>query len=145
MQTLTIDQANSEVEIPILIEASNEKFEKKLEALAYTISQNVSTCSSENRKKLHFAAVIVNNFTNHLYSKAEQFCSEAGINFDLLKPLISETANKVHKEPAYSVQTGPAKRKDNKIIQGHLDMLSENKDLYNLYQLITDQITNTTY
>jgi len=140
LQTLTTDHAGKSIPIPILIEASNPTFEAKLIKLAETISTMVSVHSSENRKKLHLAAVVVNNFTNHLYSEAEQYCIESGISFNLLKPLLKETARKVQTQSAGSIQTGPAKRKDMNIIEGHLNMLSENKDLRDLYQLISAQI-----
>ncbi len=141
LQTLTIDNDNKNIPIPILIEASNTDIESELIKLAETISSQVSVFSSENRKKLHLAAVVVNNFTNHLYSEAEQYCIESGISFDLLKPLLKETARKVQTQSAGSIQTGPAKRKDMNIIEGHLNMLSENKDLRDLYQLISAQIS----
>jgi len=144
LQSLTSGRVDEKTEIPFLIEASNEMMEKRLVQLASSISANVSICSSENRRKLHLAAVIVNNFTNHLYAKAESYCNTANIDYNLLKPLILETANKVQNATAASVQTGPAKRNDHLIIEQHLQMLSDNEELYEIYRLVTDQIIKTT-
>ena len=144
LQTLTSGQVDEKTVIPFLIEASSEMMEKRLVQLASAISANVSICSSDNRRKLHLAAVIVNNFTNHLYAGAEKFCHDSNIDFNLLKPLILETARKPQKASPASVQTGPAKRKDHQIIEQHLQMLSDNQELHEIYRLLTDQIIKTT-
>jgi len=144
LQTLTSGQVDEKTVIPFLIEASNEDLERKLVQLASAISSDVSVYSSENRRKLHLAAVIVNNFTNHLYTEAENYCNASNIDYNLLKPLILETANKVQTVSPASVQTGPAKRNDHKVIEQHLQMLSENEELNELYRLVTNQIIKTT-
>ena len=88
--------------------------------------------SSEKREKIHLSAVIVNNFVNYLYQVANDLMQEQSLSFDLLKPLIMETANKInHLSPA-EAQTGPAKRNDKKTIEKQLNLLKESpyKDIY---------------
>ena len=72
-------------EVPICIEANSEKDLGVLEGLAGQLSGSVYKINSEQRKKLHLAAVYVNNFTNHLYLLGEHICAEEDIPFDILK------------------------------------------------------------
>ena len=126
---------NSEVdfsEIPICIETQNDTDLVLLKQLGNSISNNVLTVSSEKREKIHLSAVIVNNFVNYLYQVANDLMQEQSLSFDLLKPLIMETANKInHLSPA-EAQTGPAKRNDKKTIEKQLNLLkaSPYKDIY---------------
>ena len=65
-----------------------------------------------------------------------------GTNFDILKPLILETAYKVQNLSPYMAQTGPAKRNDKKTIKKHLKKL-ENSPHKAIYQLLTESIQQT--
>lgn len=93
--------------------------------LAGCLSNNVQEISSEKRKKLHLAGVIANNFTNHLYMMAGKILEEEGLDFNLLKPLIFETAHKVMLLPPYEAQTGPARRGDENILGLHKSLLKK--------------------
>ena len=120
--------------IPICLEAQNDNDFKKLELLAKTISNSVTTIDSEQRKALHVAAVFVSNFTNHLYQIGNEICLENNIPFEILKPLIQETANKILTLSPSEAQTGPAKRNDTQTINTHLNFLSDDnqKDIYKI-------------
>jgi hypothetical protein len=88
------------------------------------------------------AAVFVNNFTNHLYHLADEYLTSQGLDFDLLKPLIVETARKgVASSPA-AIQTGPARRGDEPTLQMHEHLLEQDQQMSELYKLITKQIRN---
>ncbi|MFT7614940.1 MAG: putative short-subunit dehydrogenase-like oxidoreductase (DUF2520 family) [Parvicellaceae bacterium] len=143
LQTLTSSQISLETEIPILLETSHRDFGLQLEELAKRISPSVEFMGSEKRKKLHVAAVIVNNFTNHLYSEAQQYCTNNDLSFDLLKPLILETALKVQNNLPIDIQTGPAKRNDQLVIAEHLKILSDQEELKELYERLTKLIINS--
>ena len=91
---------------------------------------------------MHAAAVIVNNFTNYLYGVAETFCKEENIDFNLLKPLIKETANRIEDHSPLDVQTGPAKRGDVITLSKHLKLLHDHPKLRVLYTRMTDAIMN---
>jgi len=78
-------------DIPVFIDASDEGAGKKLEQLARSISrEKVIVAGDKERLKLHVAAVIVSNFTNHLYKLAEDYCKREGLDFKQLLPLIEE-------------------------------------------------------
>ena len=141
LQTFTKSREVDFTEIPICIEAENASDVDLLKKLAKTISQNVFEVSSEKREKLHVAAVFVNNFTNHLYHISEEILKNESLPFDLLKPLISETAHKLKTLSPLEAQTGPAKRNDLKTIENHLHLLKE-ENHKNLYKQLTKSIQN---
>ncbi|HVG16710.1 MAG TPA: DUF2520 domain-containing protein [Chitinophagaceae bacterium] len=128
--------------IPIIIDASDETTFQLLSTLAHSISEQVIVGDDEKRLKLHLAAVLVNNFTNHIYALAEDFCMKEGIDFQLLTPLIDETTNRLQTISPSNAQTGPAIRHDATTIKEHLSLLKEYPRLKNLYKVFTDSIQN---
>jgi predicted short-subunit dehydrogenase-like oxidoreductase (DUF2520 family) len=128
-------------ETPIFFDGSDEMTRKKLETLANSISpQHVTQANDDARSKLHVAAVFVNNFTNHLYALAEDYCNKEGIDFNELLPLIEETASRIKDISPSRSQTGPAIRNDEETIQKHLELLNDHPQLKNIYQLMTKSI-----
>jgi predicted short-subunit dehydrogenase-like oxidoreductase (DUF2520 family) len=126
-------------EIPICLEAENPQDLALLRKVAETISENVVEIPSEKRAKLHLAAVFVNNFVNHLYEIGSEILEEEHLSFDLLKPLIAETASKIKTLSPEEAQTGPAKRNDKKTIEKHLHLLA-NSPYSKIYELFTAQL-----
>jgi predicted short-subunit dehydrogenase-like oxidoreductase (DUF2520 family) len=127
-------------DIPIIIDASDDSTMKELEILAYSISDKVAEAGDKDRMKLHLAAVVVNNFVNHLYALAEAYCNNEGIDFNLLLPLIKETAARLdHISPSIS-QTGPALRNDRETIEKHLTLLNKYPHLKKIYETFTNSI-----
>ena len=126
--------------LPILIEATSQAFAKELEELGKQLSRNVQRINSQQRKQLHIAAVIVNNFTNHLYYLSDELLKKNGMHLDLLKPLITETAAKIDTLTPFEAQTGPASRKDVHTINEHLSLLANNQELQELYAQLTESI-----
>ena len=61
--------------------------------------------------------------------------------FDILRPLIQETFDKIQDLPPYDAQTGPALRNDEKTIETHLQMLNEDRQI--IYKALTDSIQKT--
>jgi len=131
---------NSNNDFPILIESNNLKTNEKLLELANTCSDKVQAIDSVGRKKLHVSAVILNNFSNHLFHMVENYTNAEKINFQLLIPLLKETFLKLENHPASRSQTGPAIREDNTTIQDHLKMLKENPQLHDLYAFMSHSI-----
>lgn len=127
--------------IPLCLEAKQEKDLKTLEILSQYISNDIRIINSEERKQIHLAAVFVSNFVNHLYKIAEDLLKDNNLDFDILKPLIKETAEKVQFLNPNQAQTGPALRKDKKIIEKHLKMLGSRPDYQDIYNLISKSIT----
>jgi predicted short-subunit dehydrogenase-like oxidoreductase (DUF2520 family) len=130
------------IEIPFLIDGNTGETKTVIEDFAKTLSNNVTTATDEERLKLHVAAVIVSNFTNHLYTLAEEFCLKENIDFKLLAPLIKETAERISKiSPAVS-QTGPAARNDIFTLDKHIRLLADHPKLKYIYLKLTDSIMN---
>ena len=127
--------------IPICIETKNEKDFEILEKVAKSISNTVYKINSEQRKALHIAAVFVCNFVNHLYQIGNDICIENDLPFDILKPLIQETANKILTLSPNQAQTGPAKRKDIQTINAHLSFLSDDNQK-EIYKMLTKSIND---
>ena len=125
--------------IPICIEIEQETMYKVLDIVAFSISDIVYKITSEQRKSLHVAAVFVSNFVNHMYQIGHEICAENKVSFEILKPLILETANKVMTLSPKEAQTGPAKRNDTQTINSHLNFLS-NENQKEIYKLLTKSI-----
>ncbi len=126
--------------IPVCIEANNPSSKKKITALAKSITKKIHYLDSDQRKKVHLAAVFANNFSNHLFTIAEHMLIKENISFDLLRPLILETALKVQHDSPLEMQTGPAKRGDSSVISSQLEMLKNKKEFRDIYKLITESI-----
>ncbi len=131
--------------IPLCLEASSEDVLKKLHLLASGLSQKVYELDSAQRKSLHIAAVFACNFSNLMYDIAQKLTEHSKIDFDILRPLIAETADKVQAHLPMEVQTGPAARKDKKTIEQHLQALKEHPDYQEIYRLLSEEILKQTH
>ncbi len=140
LQTFSESKEVNFKNIPFCIEASTKDDKSKLITLAKRVSDHVQSINSEQRKTLHIAAVFASNFTNYFYSIAADILKKEGLSFDLLKPLIQESAAKILSQNPENAQTGPARRGDHKIIAEHLKSLDTNKDYKDLYELISKLI-----
>jgi predicted short-subunit dehydrogenase-like oxidoreductase (DUF2520 family) len=141
LQTFTKGKAVDFKTIPFCLETQFENDYTLLEKVAKSISNNVFAIDSHQRKALHVAAVFVNNFTNHLYQLGNDICQENNVSFDILKPLILETANKILTLSPEAAQTGPAKRNDISTIAAHESFLTnENQSI--IYKILTQSIQN---
>ncbi len=131
-------------EIPFLVEANTKKNQSLLLEIANAISDSVHICKSDLRFKYHLMAVFVNNFVNHIWGQAQASSQEMGLKFDLLKPILMQTAQKAVSSPnILELQTGPAIRNDKLIINKHLKKLESLPEMQNLYQILTQMIQNT--
>jgi predicted short-subunit dehydrogenase-like oxidoreductase (DUF2520 family) len=124
----------------MMIEGSNEATTNTLLTLARTISGNVKHVDENQRQSLHLSAVFANNFTNHMYTIAEQILAEKGLSFDDLRPLIAAHIQNVMTHQPSQLQTGPAIRGDQSTIAIHEDILSEHPDFQKIYSLLTASI-----
>ncbi len=140
MQTFSKQREVDFREIPFFIEASSPKHCNLLKEIAHTISDKVYDATSEQRKSLHLAAVFTCNFTNHMYALADELLEKYGLPFETMLPLIDETARKVHQLTPKQAQTGPAIRYDEGVIGKHLEMLADDKQMQQLYELISKSI-----
>lgn len=128
-------------DVPVFFDGSDEFTKKKLELLAHSIAEEkVTEAGDDARLKLHVAAVVVSNFTNHMYVMAEEYCRKEGLDFRQLLPLIEETASRIKDISPRQAQTGPAIRHDSETIHKHLELLKLHPQLKNLYVLLTESI-----
>ena len=139
LQTFTKGNKTYELEIPMCIESEYNEDIKILIDLCKYLNLKYYQVDYEKRKILHLAAVFSNNFSNHLYSIAYKITKNNNIDFDILKPLIQETANKILLLEPAKAQTGPARRDDMVTINNHLKLL-KNDDYRNIYKTFTQLI-----
>lgn len=131
-------------DVPIFVEADNECVAKFLRAFAHRISSRVEYADSARRAQIHLAGVFVNNFTNHLYGVATDILAKEGLSFDLLRPIIAETASKaIDSGNPSAVQTGPAIRGDRTITEKHIALLENDASKRQIYKDITESIWET--
>ncbi len=142
LQTFTKGTKVDFSKIPICLETGEKADFKILRAIADAMGSTWYKISSEQRRALHVSAVFVNNFSNHLYRIAHEICETNNVPFEILNPLIQETANKINTLTPYMAQTGPAKRGDDKTINDHLAILDTNIHK-EIYTLLTQSISKT--
>lgn len=111
--------------IPFFIETENEEDQRILTDLASKISDNVMESTHEKRKYIHLTAVFACNFVNHLFARAKEISDAQEIPFDYFLPLINETVQKISEIEPKSAQTGPAVRKDKRILELHEQLLKD--------------------
>lgn len=141
LQTFSKNKSVNFKTIPICLESENATDFQLLKKVADAISDAVFAINSEQRKALHVAAVFANNFTNHMYKIGNDICIENNVPFEILKPLIQETADKIMQLSPNEAQTGPAIRNDFNTINAHLAFLSD-ENQKNIYKLLTQSIQN---
>lgn len=139
LQTFNKDIELNFTDIPFCIEANTKEFEDELIEIASSLSNNVVKMNSEQRKQLHIAAVFACNFTNHMFSISNNILSKENIDFKILLPLIKKTIAKLDSNKPNDVQTGPAARKDLKVINNHLNLIQQ-KEIKDLYNAISNNI-----
>lgn len=127
-------------EIPFLVEGNNEQTTAEILAFAHTLSPSTKPVTTEQRQKMHVAAVFANNFTNYLFIQAEQWCVKNGLDFKQLLPLVRETALRLSGDSAANLQTGPAIRNDATTMELHRGLLAGEPELLELYNYFTKAI-----
>jgi len=140
LQTLSKHRKVNLKKVPLCLEANTLSFLHQLKELAGEISGYVLEVDSDRRKVLHLAAVFASNFPNFMYHIAGKIVEEKHFDFDILRPLIRETANKVADEKPAGVQTGPAIRGDQGVMELHDRLLIDKPELREIYRLISREI-----
>ena len=128
--------------VPVALEGNSAEITAILYSIASRISEKVIEMTSLQRRSVHVAAVFACNFTNHMYVLAHQLLEAQNLNFDLLRPLIEETALKIQSADPIAVQTGPAIRGDQSTIDKHLKLLAGHSELKELYKQLSQSIIN---
>jgi len=142
VQTFSKSKAVDLRKVPIAVEGSSADVTGTLHSLASRISEKVLDMNSVQRRTVHVAAVFACNFTNHMYVLANKLLADQDLDFDLLRPLIAETALKIQTADPASVQTGPAIRNDESTMNKHLELLAADGKLSELYGKLSQSIIN---
>ncbi len=142
LQTFSFERQIDWDNTPLFIEAAQSEQSEVLRELANSLSNSVYQYSSEQRLSLHLAAVFACNFSNYCYDMAKQIVDAQQVDFNLLFPLMLETAHKATQYDPQMVQTGPAMRGDQNILNMHQGLLADTKrdDLVQVYRLLSEQI-----
>ncbi len=142
LQTFSFEREVNWSETPLFVEASQQQDVELLTTLANSLSNNVYQYSSKQRQTLHLAAVFACNFSNYCYDMAQQIVDAEQVDFSLLYPLILETAEKATHNNPQQMQTGPAMRGDQNILNLHTQLLAafNRADLAQVYALMSEGI-----
>jgi predicted short-subunit dehydrogenase-like oxidoreductase (DUF2520 family) len=127
-------------QMPLLIEGSSESDLLLITRLAESISNRVAYFDSEERKIVHLAAVIANNFTTSLLLDAVKILKKNHLDKHLLLPLMKQTIQKAFSLGGIKSMTGPAVRNDQRVIEAQLSLLSHYPETLDLYQFFTHRI-----
>ena len=143
LQTFSLEREIDWSNTPLFVEATENTDLQRLHTLAESLSQRVYSYSSVQRLSLHLAAVFACNFSNYCFDMAKQVVDAEQVDFNLLQPLILETAQKATQNDPKQMQTGPAMRQDQNILQMHQQMLAQAQraDLAEVYALMSQQIS----
>ncbi|HTO15137.1 MAG TPA: Rossmann-like and DUF2520 domain-containing protein [Edaphocola sp.] len=133
-------QSQYSSKIPLIIDASAPEVEKDVMSLAKAVSENTQIVGFDQRQYLHLNAVLVNNFSNHLFSIAERLSEEHHLDFEILKPIIQQTIQNLNIAKPYEMQTGPAKRHDEITMEKHLELIDNHPEWQNLYKTLSTSI-----
>jgi len=144
LQTISKSKRISFSKVPFFLEANNKQSFEIIEKVAGLLSSNLHKASTEKRKALHVAAVFACNFSNHMYAIASEILQKEKIPFDVLLPLIHETAEKAKAAEPAAMQTGPASRNDKRVIEEHLKYLKESPSNKKIYTLVSQSISDFT-
>jgi predicted short-subunit dehydrogenase-like oxidoreductase (DUF2520 family) len=142
MMTFSKERSVDFNSIPVCIEGSDPEITGILKDMGNSLSDQVVEMESLKRKYLHMAGIIANNFSNHFYHLAEKILHAEGLDFNLIAPLILETAAKAVQIGPAAAQTGPASRNDTGIIEQHSELLKDHPELQKLYTFVSGSITN---
>ncbi len=141
LQTMSKTSALELSSVPFLVESKNPMFLEVINDFALELSPASYMVNSEQRRKIHMAAVWINNFTNHIVYQAQKITKDQDLDYQLLLPLLKETLNKLDHQSAFDAQTGPARRGDLQTIEKHLEAQSGTQK--ELYALLTKSIKET--
>jgi predicted short-subunit dehydrogenase-like oxidoreductase (DUF2520 family) len=140
MQTFSKERLVDFSCVPIFIEGADDVALDLARRLAESVSREVRVLSSADRKHLHLAAVFACNFANHCYAQSAKILEQHGLPFEVMLPLIDETALKVHSMHPFAAQTGPAIRYDQNVIEAQKALLSDDADTQEIYDIMSKSI-----
>lgn len=141
LQTFSRDKAVDFSDISFFLEASDAEGLALMRELAGELSCKVYDADSSHRAALHVAAVFACNFANQLWAEADGLLRPFGYDISVFGPLLRETLDKAMSIGPHDAQTGPAMRRDYKVIENHKNKLTP--ELRDIYDILTRRIIET--
>ncbi|MDR2835572.1 MAG: DUF2520 domain-containing protein [Bacteroidales bacterium] len=130
-------------DLPILLDTSNKYTSEILEKFAQNLKCKVYNIDEKQRQIIHLSGIFASNFANHCVFLGEQILKNENIDIDIIQPLLKQSFNKIFSIGAKKAQTGPAYRNDEIIIEKHLKMLENNRNLSEIYKILSKSIQKT--
>ena len=129
----------------IFLEGATDHATEVIDKVAHALTENVLPADTARRAVIHLAGVFACNFANAMYANATEILERADLPFDIVAPVIEETAKKVieSKKPSAS-QTGPARRGDTQTLLRHRTMLADEERKREIYDKISEDIWRRT-
>ena len=140
MQSFSKERQVDFADVPIFLEGCDDKAIQTAHAIAESISRKVYELTTAERRYLHLAAVFACNFANHCYALSAKVLEQHGLPFDVMLPLIDETARKVHTMHPVPAQTGPAIRWDENVMSAQKALLDNEPEMQKIYELMSNSI-----
>lgn len=140
LQTFSKNKALTFKEVPLFVEGATPQITAELFQLASVLAHKVYEVTSPQRRQLHLSAVFACNFVNHLYAIADELVQSSELPFEVLRPLIAETASKIEHLAPREAQTGPAVRRDTSVMDKHLALLAYHPVYREIYELLSESI-----
>ena len=127
---------------PLLIETNTKSALNILKQLARIVSKKIKVVDSNDRLKIHLAAVFACNFTNAMYVSAYEIIENSLSKKDteILFPIMQQSLQKLQTVHPKKAQTGPAMRNDKLVMKKHLQLLKQDKQLSHVYAVLSDLI-----
>lgn len=141
LQTFTRGRVTPIAGVPVYVEGADAETLAAIEQLAGKLTDKVRRADSNERRRVHAAAVFACNFTNHLWAIADRLLRRSGDDLSVLYPLIEETTRKAMEMPPAEAQTGPARRGDKRVVAAHIHALDA--DDARVYAAISESIMKT--
>ena len=129
-------------DLPLVYHGTTEPLTQVLSKVATAMSDLTYALDDEQRAQLHLAAVFSNNFVTWLYEISHQLCNEHDIPFEVLLPIIRNTALSQTPTPPRLRQTGAAARGDRATMERHLELLNGHPEYARLYRMLSGMIGN---
>lgn len=140
MQSFSKERQVDFADVPIFLEGCDSMTMQTAHAIAESISRKVYELTTAERRYLHLAAVFACNFANHCYALSAKVLEQHGLPFDVMLPLIDETARKVHTMHPVPAQTGPAIRWDENVMSAQKALLDNEPEMQKIYELMSNSI-----
>jgi len=138
LRSIAKSQHLSWTNLNIVVEADTDIASVRCLDLIESLGARSVQMDSKERLMAHLVAVILNNFSNHLLHMADVLCEEKGMDRRIFQDLMAHTLK--YKGAAIESQTGPAARKDLKVMKRQLALMKKHPEFQTVYQAISSSI-----